>query len=224
MKPIRVVIADDQADVRDGFRLVLSRHPDLLVVGEAADGQAALDTVRNLRPDVLLLDIRMPRCDGLEVCRQLNGAAPEAGGNTKIIVITTFDLDEYVAEALRHGASGFLLKRSRPELLVEAIHAAVSGDTLISPQLTVRLLNSPRMNPRHHSHEAASLLTARELDVLRGVALGRTNAQIGAQLFITAGTVKTHLANIQAKVQAKNRVGIAAWAWSAGVVTGEEID
>lgn len=218
MAPIRVVIADDQEDVRDGFTLVIDSHPDMTVVGEASDGAAALELVRHLRPDILLADIRMPRMDGLEVCRQLRDDP-----RTRVVVVTTFDLDEYVATALANGAYGFLLKRSRPQLLIEAILAAMSGDTLISPQLTVRLLRSARMNPAHRGHENATILTTREQDVVRSVAVGRTNAEIGTELFITPGTVKTHLANIQAKLGVTNRVAIAAWAWSVGIVDAADL-
>ncbi|MDV3220350.1 response regulator transcription factor [Intrasporangium sp.] len=213
MRQVRVVVADDQEQVRDGFALVLGRHPTITVVGAAADGVTALELTRHLRPDVLLADIRMPRMDGLEVCRQLRDDE-----RTKVVVVTTFDLDEYVATALANGAHGFILKRSRPELLIEAVLAAATGDALVSPELTMRLLRNARMNPNHRAHDAATMLTPRELDVAREVALGRTNAEIGRTLFVTPGTVKTHLANIQAKLGVSNRVGIAAWAWSRGVV------
>lgn len=217
MSSARIVLVDDQAEVRDGFRLIFDSHPDLTVIGEAADGVAALDLVRLLKPDLVLADIRMPRMDGLQLCRELAGDP-----YTRVLVVTTFDNDEYVAEALRHGAAGFLLKRSRPELLVEAVFAALSGDTLISPQLTVRLLRSARMNPDHPANPVASKLTRREEEVMRLVAVGRTNVEIGRELYITPGTVKTHLASIQAKLGVSNRVGIAAWAWSSGAMRGTE--
>ena len=217
-RPVRVVVADDQPEVRDGFRQILDSADGITVVGEAADGVAAMSTVEVLRPDVLIADIRMPGLDGLEVCRRVEEGRSEGRLQTRVVVATTFDLDEYVSRALANGAAGFLLKRSRPELLVEAVHAAMDGDTLISPQLTVRLLSSPQLNPRHPRHSEVSRLTARELDVARAVALGRTNAQIAAELFITTGTVKTHLAHIQAKLDVQNRVAIAAWAWANDVV------
>ncbi|WP_018349358.1 response regulator [Longispora albida] len=204
----RIVIADDQENVRIGFRLVLDAQPDMTVVGEAASGDAALDLVRHLKPDVLLADIRMPGLDGIEVTRQL------ADDPARVIVVTTFEQDDYVRAALGHGASGFLLKRSGPALLVEAVRAAMQGDTLISPQLTVRLLR--QLNPSPAVPEEAASVTSRELEIIRLVAQGATNTEIAAELFITAGTVKTHLANIQAKLGARNRVGIAAWAWSHG--------
>ncbi|WP_327085127.1 response regulator transcription factor [Nonomuraea sp. NBC_01738] len=201
----RILIADDQDDVRIGFRLILDAQPDMTVVGEAADGLKAVELARHLRPDVVLADIRMPGLDGLEVTRLLSG-------ETKVIVVTTFDLDEYVHTALRDGASGFLLKRSGPTLLIEAVRAAMAGDALISPQVTVRLLR----HLRAPSAPAPDPLTAREREIARLVAHGRTNAAIADELFISAGTVKTHLANIQRKIGAANRVGIAAWAWSSG--------
>ncbi|GAA3006073.1 MULTISPECIES: response regulator transcription factor [Streptosporangium] len=207
----RILIADDQEDVRIGFRLMLDSQPDMSVVAEAADGHGAVDLARRLRPDVVLADIRMPRLDGLEVTRLLAGL-------TRVIVVTTFDLDEYVHTALRNGACGFLLKRSGPALLVEAVRAAMAGDTLISPQVTVRLLAHLRTSTGPPG--PAEPLTERELEVARLVAHGRTNAEIAAELFIGSGTVKTHVANVQRKLAVANRVGIAAWAWSSGTVTG----
>ncbi|SOB82495.1 response regulator [Streptomyces sp. 1331.2] len=235
--PVRILIADDQADVRSAFRMILDAQPDMVVVAEAADGAAAVAEARRLRPDVVLADIRMPKLDGLEVTRQLADAY-------KVIVVTTFDLDEYVHTALRHGAAGFLLKRSGPVLLIEAIRAAMAGDALISPQVTVRLLRHmalpgatlPGAGPKHgpkpgpgsgagpRAGSGASAagpliagpveeLTAREREIAEQVADGATNAEIGAGLFISPGTVKNHLASIQRKLGARNRVGIAAWVW-----------
>ncbi|MEU8244696.1 response regulator transcription factor [Nonomuraea sp. NPDC048916] len=218
MNRTRVAIADDQLEVREGFRTVVDSRPDMVVVGEAGDGPAALEMVRTLRPDVLLLDIRMPRLDGLEVCRHIRDERLDQ--RTRVIIVTTFDIDEYIAAALRHGACGFILKRSRPQLLIEAIMAAISGDTLISPELTLRLLRSARTNPVHPAHAAVSVLTPREEEVVRRVARGMTNVEIGQDLFITAGTVKTHLAKVQSKLGVANRVAIAAWAWSVGLVDG----
>ncbi|MBD0676224.1 response regulator [Streptomyces sp. CBMA156] len=219
-RPVRILVADDQADVRSAFRMILDAQPDMVVVAEAADGAAAVAEARRLRPDVVLADIRMPKLDGLEVTRQL-------ADQYKVIVVTTFDLDEYVHTALRHGAAGFLLKRSGPVLLIEAVRAAMAGDALISPQVTVRLLRhmalpgaEPKPGPGAEEAAApqpsagpAEELTAREREIAELVADGATNAEIGAGLFISPGTVKNHLANVQRKISARNRVGIAAWIW-----------
>lgn len=208
---IRVLIADDQDDIRSGFDMIIGAQPDMTVVGAAADGIRAVELARHLRPDVVLADIRMPGMDGLEVTRLLSA-------RTRVIVVTTFDVDEYVHTALRNGACGFLLKRSSPTLLVEAVRAAVAGDTLISPQITVRLLSHLRERDVPPP-PPGDPLTERELEIARLVARGRTNAQIAAELFIGVGTVKTHVANVQRKLGTANRVGIAAWAWSSGAVT-----
>ncbi len=213
----RILIADDQDNVRNGFRLILDAQPDMKVVGEAVNGEAALASARLLRPDVVLADIRMPRMDGLELTRRLAG--PGIDDPTKVIVVTTFDLDEYVTQAFALGACGFLLKRSGPTLLVEAVRAAMAGDTLISPQITVRLLRRLGQHPGAPASAAVSrtpALTDRELDVVRELAAGRTNAEIATALFISTGTVKTHIANVQGKLGTRNRVGIAAWAWATG--------
>lgn len=210
---IRVLIADDQAMVRTGFGMIIGAQSDMEVVGEAADGVLAVELARRLRPDVVLLDIRMPRLDGLEALRMLAG--PGVADPLRVVVVTTFDLDEYVHTALANGACGFLLKDSGPALLVEAVRAAVSGDALISPSITVRLLehlSSPAPAPED------SGLSPRELDVVKLVARGLTNAEIAAQLFIAVGTVKTHLASVQMKLKARNRVEIAAWAWERRLV------
>lgn len=206
--PTRVLIADDQADVRSGFRLVLDSQPDMSVVGEAADGAAAVRLARRLRPDVVLADIRMPLLDGLEVTRQLSA-------ETRVIVVTTLGVDRDARTALQHGACGFILKRSGPTLLIEAVRSAMSGDTLISPQLTVGLLQD--VSTPAPRDEPADLLTPREREIAALVARGLTNAEIAGELFISTGTVKTHVANIQTKVGSRNRVGIAAWAWRAGL-------
>ncbi len=208
---IRVLIADDQRGIREAFRMVLDAQPDITVVGEAPDGTAALDQARRLRPDVVLADIRMPGLDGLELTRALAG--PDVADPIRVIVVTTFEVDEYVRTALRYGACGFLLKRSGPTLVIEAIRAAMAGDTLIGPQLTVRLLRDFVTASAHHDESA---LSGRELDVVRLVAQGRTNAEIAAELFISPGTVKNHVASIGRKLEAPNRVAIAAWAWSTG--------
>ncbi|MGA4879406.1 response regulator [Streptomyces lydicamycinicus] len=215
--PTRILLADDQDDVRSGFRLVLDSQPDMTVIGEAADGATALELARHLRPDVVLADIRMPRLDGLELTRLLAG--PESTRPTKVVVVTTFDLDDYVHTALHHGACGFLLKRSGPNLLIEGVRAAMAGDALISPQITVRLLRrlSPPTPSHPHPGPGPEALTDRERDIARLVARGLTNQEIATELVISAGTAKTHLANIQAKLKLRNRVEIAAWSWRTGL-------
>ncbi|MFB4319986.1 response regulator [Actinomadura sp. 21ATH] len=206
---IEVLLADDQEEIRAAFRLILEAQPDIRVAAEAADGAAAIELARRHRPDVVLADIRMPVLDGLAVTRALSG--PGVADPIRVVVVTTFDLDEYVDTALRDGACGFLLKRSGPALLVEAVRAAVAGDALISPQITVRLLR--RLARPAAPRRTAGPLTPRETDIARGVAEGRTNAEIAASLHLAPGTVKNHLAAIQRKLGVRNRVGIAAWTW-----------
>lgn len=213
----RVLLADDQEMVRVGFGMILSAQPDITVVASCADGVEAVESARRLRPDVALVDIRMPRLDGLEVTRQLAG--PGVIDPVKVVVVTTFDLDEYVEVALRSGASGFLLKDAGPALLVEAVRAAAAGESLISPSITVRLLKTlaerREVSPPVRTTEA---LTPRELDVVQLVARGQTNVEVASALFISLGTVKAHLGSITAKLGARNRVEIAAWAWGSGHV------
>ncbi|GHG84931.1 response regulator transcription factor [Streptomyces lanatus] len=219
--PIRVLIADDQEMVRTGFRFFLNAQPDMTVVAEAADGKEAVALARRERPDVCLLDIRMPKLDGLEATRLLAG--PDVADPMRVVVVTTFDLDEYVYGALRGGACGFLLKDSGPTLLAEAVRAAAAGDSLVSPSITVRLLKhvtapqptAPAPAPVRPAAPTEPL-TDRETDVVRLVALGRTNAEIAAELYVSLSTVKTHLSSVQLKLSARNRVEIAAWAWQSG--------
>jgi DNA-binding NarL/FixJ family response regulator len=211
---IRVMIADDQAMVRTGFGMIIGAQPDMELAGEAADGIEAVALARRLRPDVALFDIRMPKMDGLEALRLLAG--PGVPDPIKVVVVTTFDLDEYVHTALRNGAAGFLLKDSGPALLVEAVRAAVSGDALISPSITVRLLE--HLSPPAPTGDDGGL-SPRELDVVKLAAKGLTNAEIAARLFISIGTVKTHLGSVQTKLNARNRVEIAAWAWERRLVS-----
>ncbi len=209
------MVADDQAMVRTGFGMIIGAQPDMELVGEAADGVEAVALARQVRPDVALMDIRMPRMDGLEALRLLAGQG--VVDPVRVVVVTTFDLDEYVHTALRNGACGFLLKDSGPTLLVEAVRAAVSGDALISPSVTVRLLEH-LTPPTAAKPTDDGGLSPREVDVVMLVARGLTNAEIAANLFISVGTVKTHLGSVQAKLDARNRVEIAAWAWERHMV------
>ena len=212
---IRVVVADDQEIVRTGLRMILDAQPDIDVVGEAADGRAAVALGRKLRPDVCLFDIRMPDIDGIEATRQLAG--PGVDDPLAIVVITTFHLDEYVHGALKAGARGFLLKDAGPELLVQAIHAAADGDALIAPNVTVRLLAAfSDAGPTRPPPQPTEPLTAREEEVLITVARGRTNAEVAGELHISLSTVKTHLASLMNKLGARNRVEIVMWAYETG--------
>ncbi|GAA3985061.1 response regulator transcription factor [Thermobifida alba] len=215
---IRVLVADDQAMVRGGLRRILEDQPDITVVAEAGDGAEAVELARRGRPDVCLVDIRMPRLDGLEVTRALAG--PGVADPLRVVVVTTFDLDEYVYGALRGGAVGFVLKDAGPQLLVEAVRSAHAGDALISPSVTLRLL-------RHLTAAGTSArarpnpLSARETEVVRAVARGLTNQEVADQLFISLSTVKSHLSSIQSRLGLRNRVEVAAWAWENRLMDGE---
>ncbi|MBE8519512.1 response regulator transcription factor [Amycolatopsis sp. H6(2020)] len=212
---ITVLLADDQAMVRRGLRLILEDQPNITVVGEAVDGVEAVALARQLRPDVCLVDVRMPRLDGIEVTRALAG--PGIAHPLRVVMVTTFDLDEYVYGALRGGAVGFLLKDAGAGLLVEAVRAAHSGDALISPSITMRLLRHvTAARPRRAG--AAKSLSERETEVVRALARGRTNQEIAAELFISLSTVKSHLTGIQNKLGLRNRVEIVTWAWENQIV------
>ena len=216
---LRVLVADDQELVRAGLRTILDAQPDLEVVGEAADGRAAVGFARELRPDVCLFDVRMPELDGIEATRLLAG--PDVEDPMAIVVITTFDLDEYVHGALKAGARGFLLKDAGPELLVQAIKSAAKGDALIAPSVTARLLASFSDAFADAPHpQPSEPLTAREEEVLIRVATGRTNAEIADELYISLSTTKTHLASLMSKLDARNRVELAMWAYETNRVDG----
>ncbi|OAH11764.1 response regulator [Streptomyces jeddahensis] len=210
---IRVLIADDQAIVRTGIAMILTAENDIEVVAEAEDGVQAVEQAARHRPDVVLMDVRMPRLDGLDALRALT--RPTADHTPKVVMVTTFDDEEYVTTALQSGACGFILKDSGPRLLAEAVRAAAEGDSLISPSITVRLLR--RLMAPGTRRSPDTVLSLREVDVVRLVAQGLTNAEIAQALYITVGTVKTHLGNIQSKLAARNRVEIAAWAWRVGL-------
>ena len=209
---IRVVVADDQDIVRAGLRMILDAQPGIEVVGEAADGRQAVDLARRLRPDVCLFDIRMPVMDGIEATRQLAG--PDVADPLAVVVITTFDLDDYVHGALKAGARGFLLKDAGPELLAQAVHAAANGDALIAPSVTARLLSAfADFSSTAPPVQPIDPLTEREEEVLLTVARGRTNAEIADDLSISLSTVKSHLASLMTKLHARNRVELAMWAY-----------
>ncbi|MEZ5128924.1 MAG: response regulator transcription factor [Micropruina glycogenica] len=208
---IRVVVVDDQDLVRTGLVMIVNAHPDFEVVGEAADGLAAIELVTRLRPDVLLIDIRMPGLDGVEVTRRLAG--PGVADPVAVVVITTFDSDDYVLGAVRAGARGFLLKDAGPALLIQAIQAAADGEALIAPSVTPRLLATLVDRAPVPASQPVDPLTRREEEVLVLVAKGGTNAEIAQELFISLTTVKTHVAALMAKLGVRNRVEIAMWAY-----------
>lgn len=215
---ITVLVADDQDLVRTGLRMILDVQPGIKVVGEATNGRQAVELARALEPDVCLFDIRMPELDGIQATRELAG--PEVTDPMAVVIITTFDLDEYVHGALKAGARGFLLKDAGPELLAQAVHAAATGDALIAPAITARLLSTFANLPQDGSTvQPAEPLTEREEQVLMTAARGLSNAEIGDSLHISISTVKTHLANLMQKLGARNRVEIAIWAYETGRVS-----
>jgi DNA-binding NarL/FixJ family response regulator/class 3 adenylate cyclase len=215
---VRVVIVDDQALVRAGFRMILAAESDVIVVGEASDGAEAVEEVRRLKPDVVLMDVRMPELDGIEATRRL---VQEPSLETKVVMLTTFDMDEYVYEALRAGASGFLLKDVPPEQLVAGIRAVASGDALLAPSVTRRVVEEfVRRPPESARRTPAELeeLTERELEVLKLLSRGLSNAEIAKELFVSDTTVKTHVARILMKLRLRDRVQAVVFAYENGVV------
>ena len=214
---VRVLVADDQDLVRTGLAMILDAQPGIEGVGQAADGPGTVELARRLRPDVCLVDVRMPGLDGIEVTGLLAGR--DVPDPMAVVVITTFDLDEYVHGALRAGARGFLLKDAGPDLLVQAVHAAAAGDALIAPNVTRRLLSAlAAREPSNRRIQPIAPLTPREEEVLTLVAGGRTNAEIAADLVIGVTTAKTHVAALLTKIGARNRVEIAMWAYDTGRV------
>ena len=212
-RAIRVLIADDQAMMRAGFRMILEAQPDIEVVGEAGDGLEAVEAAARLRPDVVLMDIRMPRLDGVEATRRLGGH--------KVLILTTFGLDEYIVETLRAGASGFLLKDAPPEELVKAVRVVAAGDALLSPAVTRQLLDRvvPALDaPEREPPPGFDELTDRELEVLKLLAQGLSNAEIAARLIVGEATVKTHVSRILMKLGLRDRVQAVVLAYEAGLV------
>jgi len=214
---IRVLLADDQALVRSGFRLILERDPELEVVGEAEDGRRAVELARETRPDVVLMDVRMPELDGIEATRLLLRDASFAG---RVLVLTTFDLDDYLVEAFRAGASGFLLKDVLPADLLHAVRVVSRGEALLAPALTRRLLEEhvERARLTIGREDRFGELTERELEVANAVARGLSNAEIGAKLYLSAATVKTHVTRVLAKLGVRDRVQIVVAAYESGLV------
>jgi DNA-binding NarL/FixJ family response regulator len=211
---IRVLVVDDQSMVRAGFRMLLSREQDVEVVAEASNGLEAVDKAARFQPDVVLMDIRMPELDGLHATRRILSADPSA----RVLVLTTFDLDEYVYEALRAGASGFVLKDDPPEQLLGAIRTVAAGDALLSPAVTKRVIDQFSRLPRHEPPKELAELTEREREVLSLIAEGRSNAEIGEALFISETTVKTHVTHVLQKLGLRDRVQAVVLAYQAGLV------
>jgi DNA-binding NarL/FixJ family response regulator len=214
---IGVLIADDQPVVRGGLRMLVDAEPDMTVAGEVGDGREAVERAHLLRPDVVLMDVRMPGIDGLEATRRLLGGADDA---PRVLVLTTFDLDEYVYEALRAGASGFLLKSAPPERIVDAIRTVATGDALLAPEVTRRLIEEFVRQPRPPGGRPRETeeLTERELEVLKLIARGQSNAEIAAGLFVSEGTIKTHVNRILRKLGLRDRVQAVVFAYESGLV------
>jgi DNA-binding NarL/FixJ family response regulator len=215
---VRVLIADDQALVRAGFRMIIGSQSGLQVVAEAADGEEAVRLARRYRPDVVLMDIRMPCLDGIAATREIAGS--EAAGPTRVVILTTYDLDEYIFDALAAGACGFLLKDVQPEELIKGVRLAAAGDALLSPGITRRLIAEFASRYRHSPQPAvaAAILTARELDVLRLVARGQSNAEIATVLCLSENTVKTHVTHVLDKLMLPGRIQAVIYAYENGII------
>lgn len=213
---IRVMLVDDQAMVRTGFRMILEAEPGITVVGEAIDGRDAVEMVDRARPDVILMDVRMPNMDGIEACGRICAGESSA----RVMMLTTFDLDDYVHEALRAGASGFILKDAPPEQLIDAIRVVAAGDALLAPSVTQTLIDEIARRPRRQPEEFPGIgeLTERESDVIRLMARGLSNGEIAGELFLGEATVKTHVGRILAKLGARDRVQAVVAAYESGLV------
>jgi DNA-binding NarL/FixJ family response regulator len=214
---VRVLLCDDQALVRDGFRMILSAESDIEVVGEAGDGAQAVELAKRLLPHVVLMDVRMPRMDGIEATRRI----VVSGVESRVLILTTFDLDEYVYGALRAGASGFLLKDTLPEDLLTAVRVIAEGEALLAPRITRRLIENFAQQPERataESNPALSTLTERESEVLGAVARGLSNAEVAEQLFMSHATAKTHVSRLLTKLDARDRAQLVMIAYEAGVV------
>ncbi|WP_143965606.1 response regulator [Gordonia zhaorongruii] len=211
--PITVLIADDQAMVRAGFAALLDAAPGVSVLGDAQDGVAAVEQVQRLRPDVVLMDVRMPRKDGLWAAEQIISS----GASTRVLMLTTFDIDDYVYSALRIGASGFMLKDAPADELVRAVHVVASGDALLAPSVTRRLIAEVTSRTPKKTSAAAGALTPREREVLETVAEGKSNAEIAGELFVSEQTVKTHVSNVLAKLGLRDRAQAVVFAYENGL-------
>jgi DNA-binding NarL/FixJ family response regulator len=217
---VRVVLVDDQAMVRAGFRMILEAEGDVEIVGEASDGEQAIEVTRRLRPDVVLMDVQMPHMDGLEATRRLVG---DGTVESRVVILTTFEQDDYVFEALRAGASGFLLKNARPEDLVHAVRVVAAGDALLAPAITRRVIQEYARRPARPRDDAAlEQLTERELEVLRLLATGKSNAELARELFLGEGTIKTHVSHVLAKLGLRDRVQAVVFAYESGLVEPRE--
>ena len=221
---IRVLLADDQAMVRAGFAMILGAQPDMEIVGEAEDGEGAVTEAKRLAPNVIVMDIRMPKLDGVSATRAV--LAQERVDTPRVLVVTTFDVDEYVFEALRAGASGFLLKNAPPEELARAVRVVAAGDSLLAPEVTRRLIEAFSQQPARPPVAPPELeeLTEREREVLSLVARGRSNAEIADELVVSHGTVKTHVSRILMKLALRDRVQAVVFAYEAGLVTAGQTD
>jgi DNA-binding NarL/FixJ family response regulator len=214
---IRILIVDDQALIRSGLRMILESEPDMTVVGEAADGSEAVAAGRRLRPDVILMDVRMPVMDGIDATRKLVGSGLDP--DPSVLILTTFDLDEYVYAAIRAGASGFLLKDAPPDDLIHAIRVVAGGDALLAPSVTRRLIEEFAARPTPETQpDGINELTDREVEVLKSLAAGRSNAEIAGALYVSEATVKTHVSHILTKLDLRDRVQAVVVAYESGLV------